>query len=89
LEQLVELVVKALVDNPERVTVTAVEGERSLVIEVRVPEDDMGKVIGKGGRIANALRVVTKAAGAKRKKNIWVDIDKLPEGAAPPAEEET
>jgi predicted RNA-binding protein YlqC (UPF0109 family) len=89
LEQLVELVVKALVDNPERVTVTAVEGERSLVIEVRVPEDDMGKVIGKGGRIANALRVVTKAAGAKRKKNIWVDIDKLPDGPTPPAEEET
>jgi len=89
LERLVELVVKALVDSPDRVTVRAVEGERSLVIEVRVPEEDMGKVIGKGGRIANALRVVAKAAGAKRKKNIWVDIDKLPEPPAAAAGEET
>jgi predicted RNA-binding protein YlqC (UPF0109 family) len=89
LERLVEFVVKALVDQPDRVAVRAVEGERSLVIEVRVPEEDMGKVIGKGGRIANALRVVAKAAGAKSKKNIWVDIDKLPEGPSAPAQEET
>ena len=89
MERLVELVVKALVDNPEQVSVTAVEGERSLVIEVRVLEEDMGRIIGKGGRIANALRVVAKAAGARRKKNIWVDIDKLPGGPAVPTGEET
>jgi predicted RNA-binding protein YlqC (UPF0109 family) len=88
-EELVALVVKALVDNPERVSVTEVEGERSIVVEVRVAEEDMGKVIGKGGRIANALRIVAKAAGAKRRKNIWVDIDRLPEGPAAPAAEET
>ena len=82
------MVVKALVDEPDRVTVTPVEGDRSLVIEVRVAEEDMGKIIGKGGRIANALRTVAKAAGAKRKKNIWIDFDKLPETPAAPAGEE-
>ena len=89
MEELVALVVKALVDDPERVSVSRVEAERSIVLEVRVAQDDMGKVIGKGGRIANALRIVAKAAGAKRKKNIWVDIDTLPESAAAPPGEDT
>lgn len=87
MERLVELVVKALVDSPDRVTVRAVEGERSLVIEVRVPEEDMGKVIGKGGRIANALRTIVRAAGAKERKSIWMDINKLGEPSTSSPEE--
>jgi len=78
-KELIEMIVKALVDDPERVTVTQVEGERSIIFEVRVPSEDMGRVIGKGGRIANSLRTVVKAAGARQDKNIWVDINKHPE----------
>jgi len=76
---LIEMVVKALVEDPEQVSVTEVEGERSLIFEVRVAAEDMGRVIGKGGRIANSLRTVVKAAGARQNKNIWVDISKHPE----------
>ena len=79
MKELIEMIVKALVDDPERVTVTQVEGERSIIFEVRVPSEDMGRVIGKGGRIANSLRTVVKAAGARQDKNIWVDINKHPE----------
>lgn len=79
MKELIEMIVKALVDNPDRVTVTQVEGERSVIFEVRVPSEDMGRVIGKGGRIANSLRTVVKAAGARQNKNIWVDINKHPE----------
>lgn len=79
MKALIEMVVKALVEDPEQVSVTEVEGERSLIFEVRVAAEDMGRVIGKGGRIANSLRTVVKAAGARQNKNIWVDISKHPE----------
>lgn len=82
-KELIETVVKALVDDPDRVAVTQVEGERSVIFEVRVAADDMGRVIGKGGRIANSLRTVAKAAGARQNKNIWVDINKHPEDESP------
>jgi len=75
-KELIEMIVRALVDEPDRVVVTQVEGERSVIFEVRVADDDMGRVIGKGGRIANSLRAVVKAAGARQNKNIWVDINK-------------
>jgi hypothetical protein len=78
-KELIEMVVKALVEDPARAEVAEVEGERSLVFEVRVAAEDMGRVIGKGGRIANSLRTVVKAAGARQNKNIWVDINKHPE----------
>jgi predicted RNA-binding protein YlqC (UPF0109 family) len=77
--ELVITIVKALVDEPERVEVNKVEGERSVIFEVRVVPDDLGKVIGKGGRIANALRTLVRAAGTKEHKSIWVDINKLGE----------
>ena len=64
-------------NEPERVEVNLVEGERSVIFEVRVAPDDLGKVIGKGGRIANALRTLVRAAGTKEHKSIWVDINKL------------
>jgi len=70
------------VDDPEQVSVNKVEGERSIIFEVRVAPDDLGKVIGKGGRIANALRTLVRAAGAKERKSIWVDINKLGDSSA-------
>jgi predicted RNA-binding protein YlqC (UPF0109 family) len=77
--ELVTMIVRALVDEPERVVVNKLEGERSVIFEVRVAPDDLGKVIGKGGRIANALRTLVRAAGSKERKSIWVDINKLGE----------
>ena len=79
MKELIEMIVRALVDDPDQVLVSQVEGERSVIFEVRVAADDMGRVIGKGGRIANSLRMVVKAAGARQNKNIWVDINKHPE----------
>ncbi len=82
MHELVTMIVRALVDDPEQVKVAKVEGERSIIFEVRVAPDDLGKVIGKGGRIANALRTLVRAAGAKERKSIWVDINKLGEAPA-------
>jgi hypothetical protein len=75
-KELIEMIVKGLVEEPDKVEVTQVEGERSIIFEVRVADEDMGRVIGKGGRIANSLRTLVKAAGARLNKNIWVDINK-------------
>lgn len=85
MHELVTMIVRALVDDPEQVTVDKIEGERSIIFEVRVAPDDLGKVIGKGGRIANALRTLVRAAGTKERKSIWVDINKL--GDAPESTE--
>ncbi len=79
MNELVTMIVKALVDEPEQVAVNEVAGERSIIFEVRVAPDDLGKVIGKGGRIANALRTLVRAAGTKDRKSIWVDINKVGE----------
>jgi predicted RNA-binding protein YlqC (UPF0109 family) len=73
-KELLELLVKALVDHPEEVEVSEVEGERSVVLEVRVAPDDVGKVIGKQGRIVQALRTVVKAAAARAGKKAVVEI---------------
>ncbi|AEG60063.1 KH domain-containing protein [Desulforamulus ruminis] len=74
MKELVEILAKALVDQPEEVAVTMVEKERSVVIELRVAPDDMGKVIGKQGRIARAIRSVVKAAATKQRKKVVVEI---------------
>jgi hypothetical protein len=74
MKDLVEYIAKALVDHPEAVQVSQVEGERSLILELRVAADDMGKVIGKQGRIAKALRTVVKAAATKEGKMVHVEI---------------
>ena len=71
---LVELIAKALVDHPEQVQVSEVEGSSSIVIELRVAPEDMGKVIGKQGRIAKAIRTVVKAAATKESKKVIVEI---------------
>ncbi len=74
MKELVEVIAKALVDYPEEVVVTESEDERSIVLELRVAQPDMGKVIGKQGRIAKAIRSVVKAAAAKSDKKVIVDI---------------
>lgn len=74
MSELVEYIAKSLVDNPEKVSVNEVEGSKSVIIELRVAEDDMGKVIGKQGRIAKAIRTVVKASAIKRNKRVVVEI---------------
>ncbi|MFZ5631622.1 MAG: KH domain-containing protein [Bacillota bacterium] len=74
MKQLVEILAKALVDNPDRVNVNMIEKDKSCVIELRVAPEDMGKVIGKQGRIARALRAVVKAAATRQKKKVIVEI---------------
>lgn len=71
---LVEFVAKSLVDNPDSVQVKSVDNPESTVIELHVAPDDMGKVIGKQGRIAKAIRTVVKAATAKSEKPVFVEI---------------
>lgn len=72
--ELVKVIAQALVDNPELVEVSEVEGSQSVIIELKVSPDDMGKVIGKQGRIAKALRTVVKAAATKENKRVVVEI---------------
>ena len=74
--KLVEAIAKSLVDNPEGVVVTESEGRQGTVIELRVAPEDMGKVIGKQGRIAKALRTVVKAAAIRENKQATVEIVK-------------
>ena len=74
MKELVEVIAKALVDDPESVVVNEREEKKTTVLEVRVAESDMGKVIGKQGRIAKANRSVVKAAAAKEDKKVIVDI---------------
>lgn len=65
---------QALVDHPEQVSVNLVEGEKSIILELRVAPEDMGKVIGKQGRIARAIRTLVKAAAAHQGKRVVVEI---------------
>ncbi|MFI3172008.1 MAG: KH domain-containing protein [Eubacteriales bacterium] len=74
MKNLVEVIAKALVDDPDGVVVTEKQDGKTTVIEVHVSETDMGKVIGKQGRIAKAIRSVVKAAAAKEDKKVVVDI---------------
>ena len=74
MKELVEVITKALVDSPEEVVVTEREDKKATVLEVRVADADMGKVIGRQGRIAKAIRSVVKAAAAKEDKKVVVDI---------------
>lgn len=74
MKELVEYIAKSLVDNPDAVEVREIEGERSIILELRVAPEDMGKVIGKQGKIAKSIRTLTKAAGAKQGKRVVVEI---------------
>lgn len=72
--ELVEFIAKALVDYPDQVSVNEVEGSKSIIIELKVAQEDMGKIIGKQGRIAKAIRTVVKAAAIKDNKRVVVEI---------------
>jgi predicted RNA-binding protein YlqC (UPF0109 family) len=72
--ELVEIIAKALVDSPDAVRVNEVSGEQAIIIELKVAPEDMGKVIGKQGRIAKAIRTVVKAAATKENKRVVVEI---------------
>ena len=74
MKELVEVIAKSLVDDPDSVVVTEREEKKATVLELRVADSDMGKVIGKQGRIAKAIRAVVKAAAAKEDKKVLVDI---------------
>jgi predicted RNA-binding protein YlqC (UPF0109 family) len=69
-----EYIVKRLVDDPDGVSVNSIEGEKSTILELKVSEGDIGKVVGKHGRIAMALRTVLSAAAAKSKKRVILEV---------------
>ncbi|MEJ7555415.1 MAG: KH domain-containing protein [Aquificaceae bacterium] len=74
LRDIVEITAKSLVDNPEKVRVQEIEGEKTVVIELRVDKNDLGKVIGKGGRIARSLRTILSSMGRKINKRVVLEI---------------
>lgn len=74
MQKLIETIAKALVDKPDAVEVTEVEGEQTTVIELKVAKEDLGKVIGKQGRMARALRTILSAASTKIRKRSVLEI---------------
>jgi uncharacterized protein len=74
MKELIEAIAKALVDNPDQVSVRAVEGEQVTILELRVHPSDLGKVIGKQGRTARSIRTILGAAGMKLKKRFTLEI---------------
>lgn len=74
MKELVRIIATALVDHPEEVVVTETETDKTIVVELKVATEDMGKVIGKQGRIAKSIRTVVKAASTKEDKKVIVEI---------------
>lgn len=74
MKDLVEIIAKALVDNPDKVKVKETESDKTIILELSVAPEDMGKVIGKHGRIARAIRTVVKSSAAKTDKKVIVEI---------------
>ncbi len=74
MKELVEQIAKALVDKPEEVSVRAIEGEQTIVLELRVAPSDLGKVIGRQGRTARSIRTILGAAGMKLRKRFTLEI---------------
>ncbi|MGL5150001.1 MAG: KH domain-containing protein [Clostridium sp.] len=74
MKELVKVIACSLVDSPDKVEVNEVAGQQSIIIELKVAPEDMGKVIGKQGRIAKAIRTVVKAAALKEEKRVVVEI---------------
>jgi predicted RNA-binding protein YlqC (UPF0109 family) len=73
-KELVEYIAKSLVDDPSGVTVNIIEGEKSTILELKVADSDIGKVIGKHGRIAKAMRTILSAAATKKEKRVVLEI---------------
>ena len=74
LKEIIETIILNLVDNKDAVNVNEVQGEKSIVYEVKVAEEDMGKVIGKQGRLAKSIRTVVKSVGARENKKVSVEF---------------
>ena len=74
MKDVLEIIAKSLVDYPDQVSVTEIDNDGSITLQLRVSENDMGKVIGKQGRIAKAIRTVVKAAANRENKKVSVDI---------------
>ena len=74
MKELIEIIAKSLVDNPNDVHVNEIQGEQDLILELRVAPEDMGKVIGKQGRVAKAIRTVVKAAALNENQKVVVEI---------------
>jgi len=74
MKELLELIARSLVDNPDEVKVTEVEGEQTTVLELRVAADDLGKVIGKQGRTARSIRTILASSGMKLNKRVVFEI---------------
>jgi len=74
MKELLGLIAKALVDNPDQVSVSEVGGEQTTILELRVAQEDLGKVIGKQGRTARAIRTILSAAGMKLRKRFHLEI---------------
>ena len=74
MKELIEYIARSLVDQPDQVKVTQVEGEQSVIFELQVAQEDMGKIIGKEGRIANAIRTLLKVAAAREGKRAVLEI---------------
>lgn len=74
MKEVLEIIAKALVENPDEVSVTEIEDGENITLELRVAEGDMGKVIGRQGKIAKAIRTVVKAAASIENKHVTVDI---------------
>lgn len=74
MKELVEYIVKALVDKPDQINVKETAGESITILEIKTAPEDVGKVIGREGRIANSIRAIVKAAAAKQNKKVTVEI---------------
>jgi hypothetical protein len=74
MKELVEFIAKSLVDDPSQVYVSEIEGENSVILELRVGPEDMGRVIGKGGRTVNAVRSLVRVLAAKQGKRVTLEV---------------
>jgi predicted RNA-binding protein YlqC (UPF0109 family) len=74
MKELIEYIAKSLVDDPSQVTVSEVQGANSIIIELHVASEDMGRVIGRGGRVANSMRTLLRVIAAKEGKRVTLEI---------------
>ena len=74
MKDLIELIARALVDNPDEVAVTALEGSQATLLELKVAKEDLGKIIGKQGRTARSLRTILSAASGKERRRVVLEI---------------
>ncbi|MBU0567959.1 KH domain-containing protein [bacterium] len=74
MRELIEYLAKALVDNPDEVSINEIESERTIIFELKVAQEDVGKIIGRGGRIVKAIRILLNAASAKGEKRAVLEV---------------